>query len=49
MDSMIIKCNNRKCQAYQIESANNASNIDITNMDLPIKNTYCAITVELDG
>ena len=34
---MIIKCNNRKCQSYQIDSANNASNIDIIDMDLPIK------------
>ena len=37
MDSMIIKCNNRKCQAYQIDSANIASNIDIIDMNLPIK------------
>ena len=37
MNSMIIKCNNRKCQAYQIDSTNNASNIDIIDMDLPIK------------
>ena len=49
MNSMIIKCNNRKCQAYQIDSANIASNIDIIDMDLPIKNTYCAIIVEMDG
>ena len=39
MDSMIIKYNNRKCQFYQIDSANNESNIDIIDMDLPIKKT----------
>ena len=49
MNSMIIKCYNKKCHAYHIYPSNNASHINVIDMELPIQKTYYATIVELDG
>ena len=49
MASMIIQCYSQKCETHHNHSSNNTSHINVIDMDLPIKNAYFVIIVELDG